>query len=76
MIKVKLTKLIDNTFNGNHPNGIYEGYIKIGMIPDDYKPTIGERFYITTFSTSPVTTEMNENGIFNTTYSTYKLEYI
>jgi len=72
--KVRLTKLVDTTFNGKHPNGINEGYVKEGqeLVP----PTIGERYYVgLTFSTSPVL-KINKNGTIETTYSIYKLEYV
>jgi len=71
---VKLTKLKDNRFNGRHPNGINEGYVKEGIM--QHLPKIGERFYVGAFSTSPVLSEIDEDGIFETTYSTYKLEII
>ena len=80
MVKIKLTKLSDDAFNGNHPNGINEGYTKIGYMIK--KPTIGERFFVyqskmySGFSTSIVTKKMNKEGIFKTTYSTYKIEII
>ncbi len=74
--RVRLTKLSDDAFDGNHPNGIYEGYIKEGieLVP----PTVGERYYVglaSNFSTSPVTKIINKNK-FKTMYSTYKLEYL
>lgn len=72
--KVKLTKLSDDHFNGNHPNSIYKGFNKIGIINE--LPKINERFYLDSFNTSPVIEELNEEGIFKTTYSTYKLEYL
>ena len=31
-VTIKLTKLKDNKFNNNHPNGINEGYVKEGVI--------------------------------------------
>ena len=31
-VTIKLTKLKDNKFNNDHPNGINEGYVKEGMI--------------------------------------------
>lgn len=71
--KVKLTKLSDDTFKGNHPNQIYEGHVEIGHIEN--LPTIGERFHVgPTFSTSVVTEALNKQNIFKTMYSTYKLE--
>ena len=79
MKKVKLTKLSDDAFNGNHPNGIYEGYVAQGF--ETNPPTIGERYEIHTengtlvLSTSIVQSGSNKDGIFKTTYSTYKVEY-
>lgn len=72
--KVKLTKISDDRFEGNHPNGIYAGHIEKGFMIKE--PEIGERFYVGFFSTSPVTELPNEEGIFKTTYSTYKLEIL
>lgn len=84
MKRIRLIKLTDDYFNGNHPNGIYEGYTVEGEITE--LPKLGERFYPEQrqkmdlynrgFSTSPVTEELNEDGIFKTTYSTYKIEYL
>lgn len=75
--KVTLTKLSDDAFNGNHPNGVYAGRVIKGL--ELNPPTIGERYVVYCpdgFSTSPVTELPNENGIFKTMYSTYKLEYV
>lgn len=71
---VKLTKLKDNRFNTRHPNGINEGYVKEGIMVA--LPKIGERFYVNDFSTSLVLSEIDENGIFETINSVYKLEII
>lgn len=74
MKKVRLTKLSDDHFNGNHPNGIYEGFVKEGKEVEI--PTVGQRYYLNNgFSTSVVIKLIDENTI-KTTYSTYKLEYI
>lgn len=73
--KAKLTKLSDDYFNGNHPNFINEGHIEKAVVKN--LPKVGERFYFGFgFSTSIVKEELNEDGIFKTTYSTYKLEKI
>jgi hypothetical protein len=75
--KIKLIKLSDDYFEGNHPNGIHEGYTKIGFLRK--LPTIGERFHVICnegFSTSVVTEELNKDNIFKTTYSTYKIEFL
>ncbi len=81
MKKVKITKIKDDAFQGNHPNNINEGYERIG-----YKinpPALDKRYAIGAekldrfpFSTSPVTQLPDENGVFKTLYSTYKLEYL
>jgi len=73
-LKVKVTKLSDDHFNGKHPNDINKGYTKIGYTPK--LPTIGERFYVSEFSTSLVTKELNKDNEFKTMYSTYKLEIL
>jgi hypothetical protein len=79
-MKVRVTKIKDDAFNGNHTNGINEGYTIIGTF--DKEPTVGERFLIKGkkmwdyLHTSIVTEPLNEEGIFKTTYSTYKLENI
>ena len=72
--KVRITKLSDDEFNGQHPNGIYKGYTREGI--ELKPPTIGERYYLSDrFSTSPVTKIIDKNTI-KTTYSTYKIEYL
>ena len=73
--KAILTKLTDDYFNGNHPNFINEGHIEKAVVKS--LPTVGERFYFGFgFSTSIVKEPLNKEGIFKTTYSTYKLEKI
>lgn len=84
MRRIRLTKISDDAFNGNHPNGINEGFSIEGEIEN--LPKKGERFYPEQrkkmdlysrgFSTSIVTEELNENNIFKTMYSTYKIEYL
>jgi hypothetical protein len=77
-MRVRITKITDDAFEGNHPNGIDEGYNLIGSY--DKEPTVGERFFIKGkkmwdyLHTSVVTEPLNEEGIFKTTYSTYKIE--
>jgi hypothetical protein len=79
-MRVKVTKLKDEVFNGTHPNEIDEGYNIIGMY--DKEPTVGERFIVygkrlyNLLSTSPVTEALNTEGIFKTENSTYKIEQI
>ncbi len=78
--KIKITKLSDDHFEGNHPNGIYKGYEKIGYMHEP--PTIGDRFHVfedklwSNFSTSLVIEALNDDNVFKTTYSTYKIEYL
>jgi len=75
---IKLTKVSDDFFNGNHPNGIYEGYTRIGELQDDI--TVGKRCHIVHpltgeyLSTSDVVSFDGEFMI--TTYSTYKAELL
>lgn len=71
--KVRITKLSDDSFNGNHPNGIYEGYVQEGIELEP--PTVGKRYYVNGFSTSIVEKIIDENTI-KTLYSTYKIEYL
>lgn len=73
MRKVRITKLTDDEFNGQHPNGINVGYTKTGMELDS--PQVGKRYYVDMFSTSPVV-RINDDGTIKTTYSTYKIEYL
>jgi hypothetical protein len=74
--KAILTKVSDDYYNGNHPNLIDEGYTEKGIVKN--LPIVGKRFYFGErfFSTSVVKEELNEEGIFKTTYSTYKLEKV
>ncbi len=73
MKNVILTKLSDDRFNGSHPNGINEGYIKKGI--EIEIPTIGDNYWVGgNWRTSPVTEIIDENT-FKTLNSTYKIEY-
>lgn len=80
MKKVRITKISDDAFDGNHPNGINEGFTIEGyeVIPMQ----VGERYVLSRsktypiFSTSNVKELPNEQGIFKTTYSTYKLDIL
>jgi hypothetical protein len=78
---IRLTKLKDNKFNGEHPNGINEGYIKEGKINLEksnehqcFLILFGDRF----FNTSQVTAIEEHEGydIATTLNSTYKVEPI
>ena len=71
----KLTKITDVVFNNNHPNNINEGYVKTGELWNGL-PKIGMGFFIGTLITSTVISELDENGIFKTKNSIYKLEKI
>ena len=73
-MRVKIVKLSDDAFNGEHPNGINKGFEQVGQTNN--KPTIGERFQVGwSFSTSPVIEIINDKT-FKTTYSTYSIEYL
>lgn len=74
MKKYRVTKITDDRFEGKHPNGIDAGYVKEGYIP--FSPKEGECFFCGLLRTSRVTQELDENGIFKTLNSTYKLEEI
>lgn len=75
MKKVRITKITDNKFNGDHPNRIFEGFVKEGKEPFPIK--LNERYHVGhSFSTSLVTELPNKDGIFKTINSTYKLEYL
>ncbi len=77
---VKITKLTDDVFNGNHPNGIYEGHTVKGT--EINPPKVGDRYEVVDFnsmsnriSTSIVKEIIDKNTI-KTTYSTYRIEYL
>ena len=80
-LKVKVIKLTDDRFNGNHPNGVDAGYTVVGYCHQ--LPTVNHSFYvdrskerfINPFYTSTVT-EVGEDGVFKTLNSTYKYEVI
>jgi hypothetical protein len=79
--QIKVTKLIDNKFGGNHPSGINEGYVKIGFVNVDESNKIqsllvisGGRF----FHTSHVQNIEEHEGfdILTTLNSVYRVEPI
>lgn len=70
-IKVRITKLKDEVFDGNHPNGIQEGYVKEGILWQ--APEVGVSCRLDNFRTS-VVTEIIDETIFKTRNSTYKIE--
>lgn len=72
-MKIKLTKISDDKFNGNHPNGIQEGYITEGE--EYFPPVVGTRYHVGHLLTSTVT-EILGDGTFKTRNSTYKREVI
>jgi len=72
-MKYRLTKLKDNKFEGRHPNDIFEGYIKEGLLM--LQPEIGKVCQIQNFRTSTIT-KINDDLTFETLNSTYKLELI
>jgi hypothetical protein len=71
-----LRKLSDDKFEGKHPNGIYEGYAKQGLVLNP--PIVGESCIIAGLYTSNVTEIVKEEGnkiVFKTLNSTYELTY-
>ena len=81
MKKIRITKITDDAFEGEHPNGINVGYVRVGY--EINPPTLNERYAVGAekidrfaFSTSPITQLPDENGVFKTLNSTYKLEYL
>ena len=71
----KLTKLSDDKFKGNHPNGIDAGRTEEGMIV--MEPIVGFPCWVGTLRTSTVTEIVAENDTsiqFKTLNSTYLLE--
>lgn len=75
MKTVRITKVSDDAFGGNHPNGINQGYTASGFELNG-KPTIGYRYHVgDKFSTSIVVAIISKTT-FKTLYSTYKLKYM
>jgi hypothetical protein len=80
-VTIRLTKLKDNKFNNEHPNGINEGYVKEGMINVEksnehqcFLMIKGTRF----FNTSQVVEIDEQEGydLAHTVNSIYKVEPI
>lgn len=57
---MKITKLKDVEFNGNHPNGINEGYEIEGKY-NFTSPVIGDRYWLGSLFTSTVTEIIHNN---------------
>lgn len=86
MKQVKLVKLSDDKFNGQHPNGIIEGSLRKGYIQKE--PIEGNNMFIyqkilngfiASFYTSVVTEivkKTKSSVVFKTLNSTYKLTYV
>lgn len=76
MKRVKLIKLVDNKFKGDHPNGINVGHEVVGQ---EIEPvTVGKAYVVLaglrgSLRTSAVKSLPDEQGIFTTINSTYKL---
>jgi hypothetical protein len=75
--RVRVTKLSDNRFNGNHPNYGSEMPVREGFIAQEL--AIGRSLVVRTggiryFQTSHVTAI--REGEFDTENSTYKIEYL
>lgn len=73
-----LTKISDDVFNGNHPNGIFEGYSQSGFFS---RVIVGEEFYVIsghdylrTSEVKKIISETDKEIIFKTLNSIYKLE--
>jgi hypothetical protein len=69
-----LIKISDDVFEGRHPNGINEGFKKIGGYITG--PIVGEKYKFNNLTTSTVTevTEQDDNSVnFKTRNSTYKI---
>ena len=71
--KARITKLSDDKFEGNHPNGYNVGAVIEGQIYG--APVVGERFICGMIGTSTVT-HIIDDSTFKTLYSTYKIEYL
>ncbi len=76
--RVKLQKISDDVYNGNHPNGVYEGDILSGYVKT--LPVIGEQFYMydklinkPVAWTSKVVALNEDVGVIKTKNSTYKI---
>lgn len=71
---VKIVKISDDVFNGNHPNYINTGYEQIGEVQKDI--TIGERFNVigkNDYLSTSIVTAIIDDETFKTMNSTYKV---
>ena len=71
-----ITKLSDDKFNGNHPNGINKDYTHEGQVW--IKPHVGNMCIIGNLRTTRVTEILEDSDIktvFKTLNSTYELIY-
>jgi hypothetical protein len=71
--RVRLTKIKDNRFEGNHPNGVNTGAVREGFLIQ--APKVGLSCMTDNFLTSMVTKILDDNT-FETFNSTYKIEYL
>ena len=75
--RVVLTKISDDKFDGNHPNGIIEGYTRVGKLINDV--IIGDQVLVvnnTHYLRTSEVTEIIDDITFKTENSTYKIEVI
>ena len=75
--QVVLIKISDDKFNGNHPNGIIEGYTRVGKLINDV--VIGDQILVvnnTHYLRTSEVTEIIDDITFKTENSTYKIEVI
>lgn len=75
--QVVLIKISDDKFNGNHPNGIIEGYTRVGKLINDV--VIGDQILVvnnTRYLRTSEVTEIIDDITFKTENSTYKIEVI
>lgn len=76
---ISITKLSDEVFNNDHPNGINPGYVNSGYVHE--LPIVGAPFIIETginriLKTSPVVSYDPKTGILKTENSTYQIKII
>ena len=75
--RVVLTKISDDKFDGNHPNGIIEGYTRVGKLINDV--IIGDQILVvnsTRYLRTSEVTEIIDDITFKTENSTYKIEVL